>query len=131
MIVDSSALVAIIEEEPEALDFSAALAEADRRRVSAATYVETAMVLDGRGSPSVSRRLDVLLETADIAIAPFTERQARLARAAFRDYGRRSGHPARLNLGDCFSYALAVDSGEPLLYQGDDFTHTDVRRALP
>lgn len=131
MIVDSSALVAIVLGEADAERYSGALHDAARPRVSAATFVETAMVIDGRGDPAASRRLDRLIDRYPIAIAPFTERQARLAREAFRDYGRRSGHPARLNLGDCFSYALAVDSGEPLLYQGDDFTHTDVRRALP
>ena len=74
---------------------------------------------------------DDLVGGMDIEIAPFTERQARLAREAFRDFGRGSGHRARLNLGDCFAYALAKDAGEPLLYKGDDFVHTDVRAGFP
>jgi len=70
------------------------------------------------------------MKASNIEIVPFTEAQARIARAAHKDFGRRSGHPAQLNFGDCFAYALAVDRDEPLLYKGDDFGHTDVRNAL-
>jgi ribonuclease VapC len=78
----------------------------------------------------VSRRLDDLLRVLDIAIESVTEEQARIAREAYRDYGHGSGHPARLNFGDCFAYALARVTGEPLLFKGDDFTHTDITPAL-
>jgi ribonuclease VapC len=88
------------------------------------------MVADKFGSPKLSARFDELVEEAKMVIEPFTESQARIARNAYRDYGRGSGHPANLNLGDCFSYALARDKREPILYKGDDFGHTDLRPAL-
>jgi ribonuclease VapC len=131
MIIDSSAVIAILSDEPEAGACVAALLDAAVRRISAVNFVETAIVVDRRRDPIVSRRLDELLNISDIRIEPVTEAQAHLARAAHRDFGRRSGHPARLNLGDCFAYALARDTGEPLLFKGDDFTHTDVTSALP
>lgn len=131
MIIDSSALVAIVDLEPEAAAFHDAIAGADSRRISAATLVEVAMVIDSRGEPHRSRRLDEYLSSQSVAVEPFTLQQARLAREAFRDYGKSSGHPARLNLGDCFAYALAKDVGEPLLYKGEDFVHTDVRSVFP
>jgi ribonuclease VapC len=129
VIIDSSALVAIVAWEPDGQAFAEAITSAESRTMSAATLVETYMVVDGRGDMAGSRRLDNLLSGMDIQVAPFTAEQARIAREAFRDFGRGSGHRARLNLGDCFSYALAKDTGEPLLYKGDDFGHTDVRRA--
>ena len=89
----------------------------------------TIPVIDGSGDPIASRRFDDLLNEAGIAIEPVTEAQAKVARAAYRDFGRGSGHPARLNFGDCFAYALAQTTGEPLLFKGDDFVHTDVRSA--
>ena len=131
MIIDSSALVAVFDGEPEHGAFTRAIFEASRRRMSAATFVEVIMVIDGRRDVVQSRQFDDLVGGMDIEIAPFTERQARLAREAFRDFGRGSGHRARLNLGDCFAYALAVDTGEPLLYKGDDFVYTDVRSVFP
>lgn len=91
--------------------------------------METGVVIDGRGRPVLSRDVDRLLTELDITIEPVTERQARIAREAYRDFGRSSGHPARLNFGTSFSYALAKDAGEPLLFKGDDFIHTDVRPA--
>lgn len=126
MIVDTSALVAILVREPEAMALMAALDGVPRSRMSAANYLEAAIVLDSGGDPVASRRLDQFLEAACIDVEPVTGQQARLARAAYRDYGKGRGHPARLNFGDCFAYALAVDRGEPLLFKGDDFTHTDV-----
>lgn len=131
MIIDSSALVAVFDGEPEHPAFTQAIFGASRRRISAATFVEVTMVIDGRKDVVQSRQFDDLLSGMDIEIAPFTERQARIAREAFRDFGRSSGHRARLNLGDCFAYALAKDAGEPLLYKGDDFVHTDVRSVFP
>jgi ribonuclease VapC len=130
VILDTSALIAILRAEPEALAFAQAIAAAKIRRVSAASYVETAAVIDSAGDAVASRRLDELLEEAGVVIEPVTAEQARLARAAYRDFGKGRGHRAKLNMGDCFSYALAKAFREPLLYKGDDFTHTDVRSAL-
>lgn len=128
MIVDSSAVVAILRQEPEALEFSETLEKADRLRMSVVSYVETAVVVDSARDPIVSRKLDDLLSAAAIEIVPVTLEQGRIAREAYRDFGRGSGHPAKLNFGDCFSYALARDSDEALLFKGNDFCATDVRR---
>jgi len=128
MIVDTSALIAILRDEPEAREFAIAIAEADRRRISAANYLETAMVIDGSRDPIASRRFDDLVREAEIGIEPVTAEQARVAREAYRDFGRGSGHAARLNFGDCFAYALAKTTGEPLLFKGDDFLHAGMRR---
>ena len=98
-------------------------------RMSTATYVELGAVVDSQQDPIVSRRLDQILDVAGTVFEPVTLEQARIARAAYRDFGRGSGHPARLNFGDTFAYALAKDLGEPLLFKGDDFSHTDVEVA--
>ena len=128
MIVDTSALIAILRDEPEAREFAIAIAAAGRRRISAANYLETAIVIDGSRDPIASRRFDDLLWEAEIGVEPVTAEQARIAREAYRDFGRGSGHAARLNFGDCFAYALAKTTGEPLLFKGDDFLHAGVRR---
>lgn len=130
MILDTSALVAILRAEPEALAFAQVIAAAKTRRISAVSYVEAAAVIDSSGDAVASRRLDELLEEAGVVIEPVTAEQAQLARAAYRDFGKGRGHRAKLNFGDCFSYALARACREPLLYKGDDFTHTDMRSAL-
>jgi ribonuclease VapC len=127
VIVDTSALVAILRAEPDADRFARAIEEADAVRISAATYVELGAVIDQARDPVVSRRVDELLEVGRIEIEALTVEQARVAREAYRDFGRGSGHRAGLNLGDCFAYALAQVSDEPLLFKGDDFTHTDIR----
>lgn len=129
MIVDTSAIVAILRGEAEAAELRTAIRQASEPRMSAASYLELGIVIDRVGDPVLSRRLDDVLETLDITIAEVSAAQARLARAAYRDYGRGSGHRAGLNFGDCFSYALAADAKEPLLFEGDDFGHTDVRPA--
>jgi ribonuclease VapC len=98
--------------------------------MSAATYLEASLVIDASGDPVLSRNLDRLIEIAQIAIEPFTLDQARLARQAYRDFGKSSGHPARLNFGDCFAYALAQTSHAPLLFKGSDFGHTDIASAV-
>jgi ribonuclease VapC len=126
VIVDTSALVAMIREESDATRYSDAIRRAHDRRLSAANYVELAAVVDGTNDPVASGILDEVLRTYRIEIEPLTERQARIAREAYRRFGRGSGHPARLNLGDCFAYALARDLGEPLLFKGDDFRETDI-----
>ena len=130
MIVDTSALFAIMAGEPERSDLLAAIQAAPSVLISAATYVELGVVIDARGDPLDSRALDDLLRNLGVEVAPVTEEQATVARAAYRDFGRGSGHPARLNVADCFSYALSRVSGEPLLFKGDDFTHTDVQPAV-
>ena len=130
MIVDSSALVAILTDEPGATVLNDLLVSTDGSVVSAASYLETGIVLDRHRRGPVSDALDDYLEGAALSVAPVTARQARIARAAYRDFGRGSGHPAKLNFGDCFAYALAIERDEPLLFKGDDFTHTDVRSAL-
>lgn len=130
MIIDTSALVAILRDEPERASFADAIAKDRFPRMSAATYLEVGVVVDGRRHPTLSRLVDSVIAEGDIAIEPVTARQALIARSAYRDYGRGSGHPARLNFGDCFAYALAKDTGEELLFKGDDFIHTDIRPAL-
>ncbi len=130
MIVDTSVIVAIIFEEPEAQRFSNAIERAPTCSMSAASYVEAAIVLDGSRNPIVSRRFDDLIREGGIDIEPVSVVQARIAREAYRDYGKGSRHPAQLNFGDCFAYALSRDRGEPLLFKGNDFSQTDVRSAL-
>lgn len=131
MIIDTSALLAILRDEPEAPTYARAIEDAAVRRISAGSFLEAAVVIDAGGDPIASRRLDQLLEVANIAIEAVTAEQARFGRAAYRDFGRGSGHPARLNFGDCFAYALARATGEPLLFKGVDFSQTDLQPALP
>jgi ribonuclease VapC len=130
VIVDTSAVVAILKEEDDAAVFAQAIATADARRLSAASYLECGIVLDSQRDPIISRGLDELIEEAEIAVEPVTERQARLARQAYADFGKGSGHPAGLNFGDCLSYALALDLREPLLWKGNDFGQTGIQSAL-
>ena len=128
MIVDSSAFIAILENEPEADALQEALDQATSRVVSAVNYVEAGIVIDGRRDPVLSRSFDTFLFEMRIKLEPVTAEQARLAREAYRDYGK-GRHRAGLNLGDCFAYALAKDKGEPLLFKGNDFRKTDVEVA--
>ncbi|OJU40865.1 MAG: VapC toxin family PIN domain ribonuclease [Microbacterium sp. 69-10] len=128
MIVDSSVLVAMLLDEPEGGALAARL-DADPIVISAATLTEASIVLWGRAGDLMVQKLDELLEGIGATVASVDEQQARIARDAYRRYGRGSGHPARLNYGDCFSYALAIARDEPLLFKGDDFVHTDVRIA--
>jgi ribonuclease VapC len=129
VIVDSSALLAILFAEPERERFARALDMAPVRRLSAVNFVEAATRIDMRGNPLASDAFDDLIREAGIAVEPVTPEQAHLARRAYRAYGRGTGHAARLNLGDCFAYALAKDKGEPLLFKGNDFNHTDIETA--
>ena len=130
MIIDTSALIAILRAEDDAAAMAYAIEEAAVRRISAANYLETAVVIDSSRDPIASRRFDELVEAADLSVEPVTREQARIAREAYRDFGKGSGHKAGLNFGDCFAYALAKSAGEPLLFKGDDFVHTDVTSAL-
>ncbi len=130
MIVDSSALLAILRNEPEGPACAKAIEGVPVRRISAANYLETAIVIDGSRDPIASRRFDELMREAGIVIEVVTQEQARIAREAYRDFGKGSGHPAQLNFGDVFAYALAKSCGEELLFKGGDFVHTDVAKAL-
>jgi len=131
MIVDSSALIAILREEADAARFAEAIANSAICRMSAANYLEAAIVIDGSGDPVASRRFDNLVLMAGIKIEPVTEEQVKIARVAFSDFGKGSGHPARLNFGDCFAYALAKVSSEKLLFKGNDFRYTDLAQYFP
>jgi len=127
MIVDSSALVAVVRGEPGADRLFRVLSDRrEPKRISAANYLEAAIVIDGTRSPIASRRFDEAVTAAEIIVEPVTREHAEIARAAYRDFGKGSGHPAGLNFGDCFAYALAKSMREPLLFKGGDFSHTDV-----
>ena len=130
MILDTSAVVGILNRERDAETLEDALVSARNRRMSAATLVELFVVIDGKRDPVRSARLDELLQRSDVEIIDVTTEQAHIARRAYRDFGKGSGHPARLNFGDCFSYALAKVTDEPLLFKGDDFGHTDLTPAI-
>ena len=130
MIVDTSALFAILRDEPEAKDCALAIERNPNRRVSAANFVETALVIDGSRDPIASRRFDDLVKEARIVIEPVSEAQARIAREAYRDFGKGSGHSAKLNFGDCFAYEVAKEHACRLLYVGADFSKTDIEGVL-
>ena len=129
MIVDTSAIMAILQKEPEAPTFGAALTEGARIAISAATLAELCVVAESRAGAAVWAEVEALMADAAIEVVPFTAGQAALAREGWRRFGK-GRHPAGLNLGDCFAYALAQERGEPLLFKGGDFALTDVRRAL-
>ena len=128
MVIDTSAVLAILLDEPERRSFNEAI-EADRERLmSAANYLEAAIIIDDRLGPEGAKDLGLLVAAADIEVMPVTLAQAEIAREAYRRFGK-GNHPARLNYGDCFAYALAKESGEPLLFKGGDFGQTDIARA--
>jgi ribonuclease VapC len=131
MIIDTSAVISILHAEDDARDMALAIEQARSRRMSAANYLEAAVVIDASKDPVASRRFDELCAAAELSIEAVTFDQARIARDAYRDFGKGSGHKAGLNFGDCFSYALAKTTGEPLLFKGNGFIHTDVAAALP
>jgi ribonuclease VapC len=130
VIVDTSVIIAILKDEPDAAGIAELLGRSQDRRMSAVSYVEAGVVVDSNRNPVLSRRLDDLMRDVEITVEAVTLNQARIAREAYRDFGR-GRHRAGLNLGDCFAYALAKDLGEPLLFKGDDFCHTDVEIAVP
>jgi ribonuclease VapC len=129
VIVDSSAVIAILFKEPEALSFATAIGGSASVAIAAPTLVETAIVAEGRSGGGMSDRLDALLAELDPEVVAFTAEHAALARDAWRRFGK-GRHPAGLNLGDCFAYALAVARDETLLFKGDDFARTDVKAAI-
>lgn len=131
MIIDTSAIIAILRDEKDAAIYARAIADATDRRVSAVNFVESAVVIDASRDPIATRRFDDFMKEAGISVEPVTEHQAQVARYAYRDFGKGSGHPARLNFGDCFAYALAKTLGERLLFKGRDFAHTDILTARP
>lgn len=130
MIVDTSALIALLKNESTAAAVLSAFETHPNASISAATLVEASVVADGTRDPVRSARFSALIEALGLDIVPFDGAQAEIARRAYREYGRGSGHPARLNLGDCYAYALATVRREPLLYVGDDFGHTDLASVL-
>jgi ribonuclease VapC len=130
MVIDTSALLAVLRDEPERRRFNESIEAADSRVMSAATFVEISIVLESRHGAEGLRDLDHFLDRAAIELAPVDVEQANVARAAFSRFGR-GRHPAALNYGDCFSYALARVLGEPLLFKGDDFSQTDIRPFVP
>jgi ribonuclease VapC len=128
MILDTSALVAVLYGEPEAQDFVERIHAADVCRISVANQVELAMVVESQLGPDGARQADAFLRRAGVVIEPVTLEQGDLARQAFLDFGK-GRHKAGLNFGDCFAYALSRATGEALLFKGDDFALTDIRRA--
>jgi ribonuclease VapC len=125
MVIDTSALVAILFDEPERGRFTQKIGSDDTRLISAATVVETSLVVETRKGELGRSQLDLFIHEAGLDVVPFDAAQADLARLAWRLYGK-GNHPARLNFGDCFSYALAKAAGEPLLFKGNDFLQTDI-----
>jgi ribonuclease VapC len=124
MIIDTSALIAILDQEPEAERIARTLASTPERMLSAANLLEIGIVMQVRRGDDGARDVDLLLAKLRVEIVPFTATQAETARKAFRRYGR-GRHDAKLNFGDCFAYALAKDQSAPLLFKGDDFSQTD------
>jgi ribonuclease VapC len=129
MIVETSALVAIVLQEPGFEDFVFKIAEADSRSMSAANYLEASLALFKRRREVALLELDHVIAEMKIAIVPVTTVQVRIARKGFLAYGKGLGNAAQLNFGDWFGYALAIQTGEPLLFKGNDFVHTDVLKA--
>lgn len=125
MVIDTSAILAILSNEPEAEHCEIALESDPTRLISAATLLETAIVIEARLGEAGGQELDLLVEKAQITILPFTAEHVKIARHAYRTYGK-GRHPANLNYRDCFAYALAKTTGESLLFKGNDFSQTDV-----
>ncbi|EMJ94433.1 type II toxin-antitoxin system VapC family toxin [Leptospira alstonii] len=128
MIVDTSALLAILLQEEEQEEFVLAIVSNSDSRMSVANYLEAAIKTDRLKDPVLSRLLDDAISKLKIKLEPITIEQIKIAREAYRDFGKGSGHSAGLNFGDCFAYALAKDKGFPLLFKGNDFQHTDIER---
>ena len=129
MIVDTSALAAILFREPEAPSFTKIIHDADRCLISAGNFLELSIIVETQLGTDALRQCDMFLRRAAIIVEPFTVEQAHLARQAFHDFGK-GRHPAGLNFGDCFAYALARVTGEPLLFKGEDFRKTDIVPAI-
>jgi ribonuclease VapC len=130
MVIDSSALIALLLSEPETDEFVTAIAGSSIRLISAASHLETAIVMLNRSGSEGWRKLDRLLTDLAATVFPFTLDQAVLAAEAYKQYGKGSGHPAGLNFGDCFTYGLDKLTGEPVLFKGNDFSRTDLASAV-
>ncbi|MGI8486116.1 MAG: type II toxin-antitoxin system VapC family toxin [Thermomicrobiales bacterium] len=130
MIMDTSVVIAILKNESDSELYAEAIERAPIRRISAVTLFEMGIVADRNENPALSQAVDDFVALIHPIIEPVTEAQAWIARQAYREYDKGSGHPAQLNVGDCFSYALAKDRDEPLLYKGNDFVHTDIRPGI-
>jgi len=130
MIVDTSALVAILAEEPDSEVYIQAISRAPHCRISAGNFLELSIVIDGQFGADVLRQCDAIFRRVGFVIEPVTVEQVHVARQAYHDFGK-GRHAAGLNFGDCFAYALAKATGEPLLFKGEDFKKTDVVSALP
>jgi ribonuclease VapC len=131
MVIDTSAIIAILRLEPETVKFLRAITDADVRLMSAANLIEAAMVLAGRGGDAAEwLELDELIQQSGVEILPFDHAQVGIAREAFLQFGK-GRHPAALNFGDCAAYALAKAHKQPLLYKGSDFSKTDIASAVP
>ncbi len=128
MILDTSAVAAILFGEPEALRYIQLIHDARRSLMSVANLVELSMVIEGQIGTDAGRQCDMFFRRAGIIIEPLTVEQGQIARQAFLDFGK-GRHPAGLNFGDCFAYALAKATGEPLLFKGEDFSKTDIKAA--
>jgi ribonuclease VapC len=128
LIIDTSAIIAVLFDEDDAQAYAAAIADADICRISAGTFLEASLVVESLTKQGGSRQLDSLMRRAEMVVEPFTEEHAHVARQAFLDFGK-GRHPASLNFGDCFAYALSKTLGEPLLFKGDDFSKTDLTSA--
>jgi ribonuclease VapC len=129
MIVDTSAVIAVLFGEPEADSYTRLIHDADRCLISTGTFLELSIVIERQTGPEVARQCDMFFRRAGIIIEPFTVEQAHIARQAFHDFGK-GRHPAGLNFGDCFAYALTKVTGEPLLFKGKDFKKTDIVSAI-
>ena len=129
MIVDTSAVLAILFAEEDAARYAGAIAHADMRLISTANYLEAGIVVDNQISAAAGRQLDALISRAEIRVEAVTREHADIARQAYLDFGK-GNHAARLNFGDCFAYALSKATGLPLLFKGNDFTKTDLTSAL-
>ncbi len=131
LVVDSSAILAILFNEPEARFFAQAMAGTATLSLSAANWLETSIRVDLEGQEGLSHQFDQLIRHAGISVIEVSPDQASVARSAYRVFGKGNGHPAKLNFGDCFSYALAKTRNEPLLFKGGDFLHTDLELLSP
>jgi ribonuclease VapC len=129
MVLDTSAILAMLFVEPEAEAFARAVARAEYRRISAANLLEAGIVADHQADARAGRQLDALVARIELSTEPVTAEHVRIARQAYLDFGKGI-HPAGLNFGDCFAYALAKATGEPLLFKGDDFQRTDIQAAV-
>jgi ribonuclease VapC len=129
MVIDTSALLAVLFAERDAKTYADAIAGADERFISAANLLETAIVIDNQAGAAAGRQLDAFVERAELTVVPVAVEHVRIARQAYLDFGK-GNHPAGLNFGDCFAYALARATGEPLLFKGDDFSKTDIPSCL-